>query len=69
MPRSRDSTMTEISLRLSEDAVDRNGVARMGYLPSGPTNENSVIAPWIDVPVSTYGVWATANMVFLGYWY
>ena len=44
--------MTETSLRLSEDAVDLNGVARMDYLPSGPANDNPAIAPWIDVPVS-----------------
>ncbi|KAH6906531.1 adenylate cyclase [Coprinopsis sp. MPI-PUGE-AT-0042] len=46
----RNSTMTEYSLRLSEDAIDHRGVARMGFLPSGPVNDDANIAPWIDVP-------------------
>jgi hypothetical protein len=54
MTRSRNSTMTEFSLRLSEDAVDRNGVARMEFLPSGPVNDDANIAPWIDIPVRAF---------------
>ncbi|TFK22219.1 adenylate cyclase [Coprinopsis marcescibilis] len=39
-----------ISLRLSEDAVDDYGRARMEYIAPGPTNDNSTIAPWLDEP-------------------
>ncbi|KAH6901183.1 hypothetical protein BKA70DRAFT_1406049 [Coprinopsis sp. MPI-PUGE-AT-0042] len=44
------STMTEFSLRLGEDALDHSGVARLGFLPSGPANDDVSIAPSIDVP-------------------
>ncbi|EAU90953.2 adenylate cyclase [Coprinopsis cinerea okayama7 len=42
--------MTEVSLRLSEDAVDHNGVARMTHIAPGPANDDSTIAPWLDIP-------------------
>lgn len=45
--------MTDISLRLSEDAVDHNGVARLPPpdYQRGNETEDATIAPWLTVPV------------------
>ncbi|KAH9484853.1 Adenylate cyclase [Psilocybe cubensis] len=39
------------TIRLSDDAVDQNGVARFAdYSFQRPMNDDSIIAPWIDEP-------------------
>jgi hypothetical protein len=48
--------MTDISLRLSEDAVGPNGVARLAPIETRPASDDAAIAPWVDVPVSVQPV-------------
>jgi len=45
--------MTDISLRLTDDAVDEEGVARLAPIEAGPVEERSDIAPWLSTSVST----------------
>ncbi|TFK44092.1 hypothetical protein BDQ12DRAFT_701704 [Crucibulum laeve] len=46
----RGSAMTDISLRLTDDAVDNDGRARYDENDVVSPTDNSTIAPWIDVP-------------------
>ena len=40
------------SIRLSDDAVDQNGVARFADDWELPPTDDATIAPWIEYPVS-----------------
>lgn len=42
--------MTVVSLRLTDDAVDQNGVARLAPIDYMPASDDAAIAPWIAVP-------------------
>ncbi|KAF6744886.1 adenylate cyclase [Ephemerocybe angulata] len=46
----RGSAMTVVSLRLTDDAVDQNGVARLAPIDYMPASDDAAIAPWIAVP-------------------
>lgn len=50
-----------------EDAVDQNGRARYEADCSGMVNEDATIAPWLDVPVSSYSelLFSGADLCFL----
>ena len=64
MPR-RESTKSDISVRLTEDDVDGNGVARLALVSSAPVNEDSTIAPWLDVPVRLHPYTKLLNYINL----
>ncbi|KIJ92316.1 hypothetical protein K443DRAFT_439078 [Laccaria amethystina LaAM-08-1] len=62
--RRRDSTKGDISVRLTEDDVDGNGLARLMLVSSAPVDEDSTIAPWPDVPVRLHPYRKLINLIF-----